>query len=150
MTKISIIALGKLPSEYQDAAQHFMKMLSKDVSIHEIIIKKNINGPEIMESEADALLAKINPTDYVILLDVIGKKFDSIEFAKLLSKTMENKKVSFIIGGAFGVSNRVKTIVNESISLSNFTFSHMLARIILLEQIYRAKSITSGHPYHKC
>jgi 23S rRNA (pseudouridine1915-N3)-methyltransferase len=126
-----------------------MKMLSKEVSVHEIVIKKNINGPEIMEPEADMILSKIQPSDYVILLDPMGKKFCSIEFAKFLSRTMENNKISFVIGGAFGLSVRVKSRANVTLSLSDLTFSHMLARIILLEQIYRAKSIVAGHPYHK-
>jgi 23S rRNA (pseudouridine1915-N3)-methyltransferase len=149
MTRLSIIAVGKLPAEYLGAADHFMRMLSKDLIINEIIIKKNITGPEIMEIEADSILSKIHPSDYVVLLDPIGKKHDSISFANFLSRTMSNSKISFIIGGAWGVSSRVKSRSNASCSLSDFTFSHMLARIILLEQIYRAKSIIAGHPYHK-
>ncbi len=149
MTRISIIAIGKLPSEYVAASEHFMKMLRQDMSVHEIIIKKNINGPEIMEPEADAILSKISASDFVILLDPLGKKFDSIDFAKFISRTIENNKISFLIGGAYGVSYKVKTRANATISLSDLTFSHMLARVILLEQIYRAKSIIAGHPYHK-
>jgi 23S rRNA (pseudouridine1915-N3)-methyltransferase len=149
MSRISIIALGKLPSEYVAASEHFTRMLSKDVSIHEIIIKKNINGPEIMEPEADAILSKIPVSDYMILLDPRGKKLDSIDFAQSLSRAMENNKITFVIGGAFGVSDRVKSRANFALSLSDLTFSHMLARIILLEQLYRAKSIIAGHPYHK-
>jgi len=149
VTRISLIAIGKLSSEYLDASNHFMRMLSKEIVVHEIIIKKNIIGPEIMELEADSILGKIPQSDYVILLDPSGKKFDSITFANFLSRTISSNKISFIIGGAWGVSARVKSRANLAFSLSDLTFSHMLSRIILLEQIYRAKSIISGHPYHK-
>jgi 23S rRNA (pseudouridine1915-N3)-methyltransferase len=101
-----------------------------------------------MNIEADAILDKIKDNEYVILLDVVGKKLDSKDFAKTLLNHSD-KKITFIIGGAYGVSNKVKNRANNSISLSGLTFPHMLARIILLEQIYRAKSIIDNHPYHK-
>ena len=150
MSKISIIAVGKLPSEYSDIAKHFMKMLGNSLTQHEIVIKKNINSAEIMEYEADAIFSKITGSDFIILLDPVGERFDSHKFAEYFQKTSDNNdKISFIIGGAWGVSNKIKARANKTISLSNLTFTHMLARIILLEQIYRARAITNNHPYHK-
>ena len=150
MSKISIIAVGKLPSEYAQILKHFMQMLGNSIELHEIVTKKNINGPEIKEHEAEAISAKFTPSDYVILLDPVGHKFDSYEFAEYFRKTHDNNgKICFIIGGAWGVSDKIKTRANKTLSLSDLTFPHMLARIILIEQIYRAKSIINNHPYHK-
>jgi 23S rRNA (pseudouridine1915-N3)-methyltransferase len=79
----------------------------------------------------------------------MGKKMDSIALANFISQTLGTKKITFIIGGAHGVAQKVKARANIAISFSDMTFPHMLVRIILLEQIYRSKSILSGHPYHK-
>ncbi len=148
VSKISIIAVGKLPKEYQPICEHFMKMLP-GLTIHEVAAKKNISGPEVMEHEGELSLAKINSGDYLVLLDPRGKKFDSHDFSTFLSKASEAGKVTFMIGGAWGFSSKVKARANTMISLSDLTFPHMLARIILLEQIYRARSISTNHPYHK-
>lgn len=147
MNKTTILSVGKLPSEYKSLSDHYLKMLGKNISIQEIIIKKNIDGPEVMKLEAKEILSKIKPSQQVILLDVKGKSPDSYEFAKIIDNS--EKEICFIIGGAFGVSDEVKKRADKRISLSPLTFPHMLARIILLEQIYRAKSIISGHPYNK-
>lgn len=147
MSKISILAVGKLPSEYQNICDHYLKMLGQKISIQEITIKKNLEGLEAMKAEAKEILAKLKPSQHIILLDVKGKTPDSHKFAKIIGNA--NQEICFIIGGAYGVSDEIKQRANESISLSPLTFPHMLARVILLEQIYRAKSILSGHPYHK-
>lgn len=147
LNKISIIAIGKLPSEYQDLSIHYIKML-RDIEITEIVIKrKKLAEKEVIQAEGKEILSKIKPTQTIILLDVVGKSFDSHKFAKILDKS--DRETCFIIGGAFGVSEEIKQRANYTISLSPLTFPHMLARIILLEQIYRAKSILAGHPYHK-
>lgn len=147
INKISILAVGKLPSEYKSICDHYLKMLGKNILIQEIIIKKNLEGLETMKLEAKEILSKIKPNQHVILLDVEGKSPDSYKFAKIIGNA--DKEICFIIGGAYGVAEEVKKRANASISLSALTFPHMLARILLLEQIYRAKSILAGHPYHK-
>ena len=146
LNKISIIAIGKLPSEYKDLSSHYLKMIGK-LEITEIVIKKNLSEKEALQSEGKEILSKIKPSQKVILLDVVGKSLDSHKFAKMLGDI--NQDICFVIGGAYGVSEDLKRRAAISISLSDLTFPHMLARIILLEQIYRAKSILVGHPYHK-
>jgi 23S rRNA (pseudouridine1915-N3)-methyltransferase len=79
-----------------------------------------------------------------------GDKISSSEFSKIFENLMhENKKVCFVIGGSFGLSEELKLISNKVLSASNFTFPHRLFRIILVEQIYRAISIINNAPYHK-
>ena len=145
MNKFRIIAIGKLPSEYENISKHLITMLGKNIDICELISKKNT-----MEHEGELILDKIHKTDFVILLDIKGTKFSSEKFSDYLNKiSMNHSSICFIIGGAFGVSESVKSRSNSSLSFSDMTFPHMLARIMLLEQIYRAIAIDHGHPYHK-
>ena len=145
MTKFRIIAIGKLPSEYENISKHLNTMLGKNIEIIELISKKNT-----MDHEGELILEKINKTDFVILLDIKGTKFSSEKFEDYLNKiSMNHSSICFIIGGAFGVSNSTKSRANASMSFSDMTFPHMLARIMLLEQIYRASAIQACHPYHK-
>ena len=145
MNKFRIIAIGKLPSEYENISKHLITMLGKNIDICELISKKNT-----MEHEGELILDKIHKTDFVILLDIKGTKFSSEKFSDYLNKiSMNHSSICFIIGGAFGVSDAVKSRANSGLSFSDMTFPHMLARIMLLEQIYRAIAIDHGHPYHK-
>ena len=86
-----------------------------------------------------------------ILLDQVGECFSSDEFSGILSNWKNNgfNKINFIIGGADGVDQKLKDNVDLIISFSKMTFPHMLARVILLEQIYRAEAIIAKHPYHR-
>ena len=145
MTKFHIIAIGKLPSEYTSISNHLTTMLGKNIEISELISKKNT-----IKHEGELILQKINKSEFTILLDIQGTKFSSEKFADYLSKlSMNHSSICFIIGGAFGVAHDVKTRANATLSFSDMTFPHMLARIMLLEQIYRASSIMHHGPYHK-
>lgn len=145
MTKFRIIAVGKLPAEYIEASKHLTTMLGRDVDVIEILSKKNTK-----EHESELILEKVNPKGFTILLDVKGSKFSSEKLADLIQKRIESHgNINFIIGGAFGVTEEVKNRADISLSFSDMTFPHMLARIMLLEQLYRGLAINSGHPYHK-
>ena len=83
---------------------------------------------------------------YNIALDVLGKSVDSFAFSKLLE---DKNEVNFFIGGAFGFENEFLSLCDSVISLSNLTFAHKIATLILSEQIFRSLSIINNHPYHK-
>jgi 23S rRNA (pseudouridine1915-N3)-methyltransferase len=102
------------------------------------------------DTEAAAILKSIKDSDYVVLLDERGKDIDTPSFAKLLDTRMQEgaKRLVFVIGGAFGVTDEVKSRANASLRLSSLVFPHMLARLILIEQLYRASSILDGGKYH--
>ena len=102
-------------------------------------------------SEAENISKKLNEDSYVIALDEFGKKLTSVDFSKSIQKTRDSgvPSVSFIIGGPDGLSSDIKQKANLLLSLSGFTLPHGLARIILCEQIYRAMTIITGHPYHR-
>ncbi len=102
------------------------------------------------ESEGAAIEKLIKKTDKVILLDERGKDIDTPAFAKLLEKEIQSgtKQLVFIIGGAYGVSSGIQERADMTLRLSSLVFPHMLARLILVEQLYRAASIIEGGKYH--
>ena len=102
------------------------------------------------EKEGKDILAKISNRDYVIALDIKGKKYDSESFSKKIEELKLNgEDIVFLIGGSHGLSDEVKRRANERLSFSDFTFPHELFRLMLVEQIYRAESISQNKPYHK-
>ena len=102
------------------------------------------------ESEGSAILKLIKEGDFVVLLDERGKDVDTPAFSTLLDAQMQSgtKRLVFIIGGAFGVDESVKERANKTLKLSSLVFPHMLVRLLLIEQLYRAVSIIDGGKYH--
>jgi 23S rRNA (pseudouridine1915-N3)-methyltransferase len=106
---------------------------------------------EKMEREAERIFKKIDEKDYVLLCDVDSKAMTSMEFSQKVLKLQEHfgsRRWTFIIGGAYGVSETIRQRANEKISLSKMTMNHHVAQVCLLEQIYRAFTILKGIPYH--
>lgn len=103
-----------------------------------------------IKKEAEQILSFIKPSDFVVLLDEKGKTFTSMEFASQLDKILSlgKHRIVFVVGGAFGVDDSIKERSQLRISLSSFTFNHLLARAVFLEQLYRAFCIVRSIPYH--
>lgn len=144
--KLLIISPGKAHSlEYRDAIAEYEKRLSSVLPI-----EWTYPAVGTKESEGAAILKLLRSEDMVILLDERGKEIDSPGLANLLDEELNagTKRLVFIIGGAFGVSEEVKTRAIKTISLSKLVFPHMLVRLILVEQLYRAWSIRTGGKYH--
>lgn len=154
--KIKLIAIGKTDDKhiqslidvYEKRLKHYIKFELE--IIPEIKKAKNLSENEIKEKEGELLLAKIKPTDELILLDENGRQFTSIEFSEFLQKKMNAglRQLVFVIGGAYGFSETVYSFASEKISLSKMTFSHQMVRIFVVEQIYRGFTILKGEPYH--
>ncbi|NOT48227.1 MAG: 23S rRNA (pseudouridine(1915)-N(3))-methyltransferase RlmH [Acidobacteria bacterium] len=106
---------------------------------------------ETKEIEGKRFLELLNPKDFVCLLDVTGKRLASDELAREIEKWQLRglKEVTFLIGGADGVSTEISKIADFRLSLSFMTFTHDMARVIILEQLYRAFTIINGFPYQK-
>ena len=104
----------------------------------------------MIQAESGILLNKVEKIDRAISWDIKGRSISSKEFANLISEhSMNDHQIEFVIGGSHGLSNEVLDKSNHVISASKLTFPHRLFKIILSEQIYRACSIISNHPYHK-
>ncbi|MEN8905838.1 MAG: 23S rRNA (pseudouridine(1915)-N(3))-methyltransferase RlmH [Clostridiales bacterium] len=156
--KISIIAVGKIKEKYlKDGILEYKKRLSRFTKLEIIEVKdesldeKTTTKDKVKEIETDRILKKINKSSYIILLDIHGKKLDSISFSKEINKQLilGVSNITFIIGGSIGVSKNVLDICTTRISISDLTFPHQLVRLILLEQIYRAFKIIKNETYHK-
>ena len=110
-----------------------------------------IEEEQIKEKEADRILSHIKEDAFVITLEIMGKKLDSVYFANLLEQKAVHgiSHIQFVIGGSLGLHQKVSQRSDYKLSFSDMTFPHQLMRVILAEQIYRAYRIISGEPYHK-
>ena len=105
---------------------------------------------KIKELEEAQITKNLSPNSYLITLDEKADQLSSINFADLIKKTSTtNPNIDLIIGGAFGLSQNLQKKSNYKLSLGKMTFPHLIVRLLLIEQIYRAQTIIDGHPYHK-
>ncbi|MBO5948916.1 23S rRNA (pseudouridine(1915)-N(3))-methyltransferase RlmH [bacterium] len=154
---IKIIAVGKIKEKYfEDAISEFTKRLSGfcSFSIIEIpaeAIKDENLAQKYMKNEAEKILAQIKPQTFVITMEIEGKELSSTGFAQKI-KQLSNEghaEIAFIIGGANGLHQDIKNISNFKLSMSKMTFPHQIARLNLIEQIYRAFKINNNEAYHR-
>lgn len=157
---ITIIALGKLKEKYmRDFSEEYQKRLSAycRLNIIELSPKKLPDSPShseinnALEAEARQIKAKIPSGAYVFSMCIEGKQMSSTEFSQKISKLAVDGKsnIVFILGSSFGLSEEIKELSDSKFSLSEMTFPHQMARVMLLEQLYRAFQISSGGKYHK-
>lgn len=118
--------------------------------IQDIKDRKSLSKEQIKEKEANSIFKHIPANSILILLDEQGKGLSSAEFSKFLQQQMNigPKQICFLIGGAYGVSNQIRTKASHIISMSNMTFTHQMIRLVLAEQLYRAMTIINHEPYH--
>ena len=147
---IKIICVGKIKENYlKDATAEYLKRLTKYTKL-EVIEVSDFSSLGAKEKEAELILKHISKDDYVITLEIEGKQVTSPDLSKIIENQMINSRnIVFIIGGSYGLSDRVKSISNYSLSFSKLTFPHQLFRVILLEQIYRSFKILNNETYHK-
>ena len=145
----SILSIGhKDPQWVQQALEHYNKLLKPSFKIK--YINCNANTSNKNQEENQTLLKKIPKNHYIIGLDSQGEQLCSKSFAKNINNILlNNSKICFIIGGAYGLNTEVKNKCNTLWSLSELTFAHKIVKIILAEQLYRSYCILNQHPYHK-
>ena len=162
MRKVNIIYAGNIkPGEqhYQKAVDEYIKRLGAAFKVENIEIKESPLPPAPSPSQIEAclkaegkkMLERAAAGAFLVALCVEGAKLDSEGFAELLygEKTANHKSVDFLVGSSHGLSGEVKQAADYLLSLSDMTFSHRLARVMLAEQLYRAYSIKTGKKYHK-
>lgn len=132
---------------YQKRLRPYLKLTLK--SVRQEKEGENLPAEIIKSREGERLLAQIPPRSYVVALDPKGKEFTSEAFAVWLNKReQDSRPFAFLLGGHLGLDPEVLAQAHEHLSLSRLTLTHELSRLILLEQLYRAMTIITGHPYH--
>ncbi len=144
---IKLLCVGKIKEKYLNEFINDYETRITKYSKIEIIELKDSN----VNKESEEILKNINEKDFNIIMDIKGKKLDSVEFSKLIDKTFTSgyNTITFIIGASNGVTEEVKNKCNFKLSFSDMTFPHGVFRGILLEQIYRSFKILNNESYHK-
>lgn len=159
MIGVNVVCVGKLKESYlRDGCNEYIKRLSafSKVNVVEVAEERCSDNPSeseiknVIEKEGARIIAKIPKGSCVIPMCIEGREYSSPDFSAELEKiSMNYSSVTFIIGGSFGLSDEVKSLGKIKLSFGKMTLPHQLARMILLEQTYRAFSISNNSKYHK-
>ena len=154
--KITLAVVGKISGgylkqgidDYTNRLSHYLPFNIQYIA--DAKSTKNLTEAQQKKQESKNILAAIDKSDYVVLLDEHGKEFTSMEFSRYIDKKMTtvSKRLVFVVGGPYGFDEDVYARANEKISLSKMTFSHEMIRLIFTEQLYRAMTILNGETYH--
>ncbi|MGN1124685.1 MAG: 23S rRNA (pseudouridine(1915)-N(3))-methyltransferase RlmH [Candidatus Gastranaerophilaceae bacterium] len=155
--KIRIIALGKVKESYlKEGIDEFLKRIAPYCSIEvseiqPIEVRDESLITKTLDLEAEKILSSIKPSTFVITMEIGGKMLSSEDFAHEINEIANSgvNELVFVIGSSHGLSQKVSNRADFKLSLSNMTFLHNFARLILVEQIYRAFKIIKGETYHK-
>jgi 23S rRNA (pseudouridine1915-N3)-methyltransferase len=149
--KITVLAIGKARGVEAEWAAEYQKRLGKEVSVLEFAAPKSLPPAETQKTEAQLLLKAIPPKATLVLLDERGKDLSSRDFAAKISGWQDQGigDLVFLIGGADGHTDEMRKKAHFTLGFGKLTWPHRLVRVMLLEQIYRAKQIIAGHPYHR-
>ena len=156
MIKVKIIAIGKDKDKWvTEGQQHYSKLLSRFAKLESIYIpspklSSSLTPLEIKKKEAELFEKQIDSSKFIALADS-GIYYNSIAFSRQLEKFVSSSagQLIFLIGGAHGIDDNLLSKASVKLSLSPLTFSHQLVRLVLLEQLYRAFSISHNTDYHK-
>ncbi|SDG35041.1 23S rRNA (pseudouridine1915-N3)-methyltransferase [Limimonas halophila] len=149
--RITLAAVGRLKrGPERELVDSYLARLPWAVLEKEVVERRSLPAEQLREREGERLLAALSPDAVVVVLDPGGRELTSPQFAERLSGWRDTGvDVAFAIGGADGLSEAVRSRADLRLSFGAQTWPHMLARVMLAEQLYRAAAILSGHPYHR-
>jgi 23S rRNA (pseudouridine1915-N3)-methyltransferase len=150
--RLSLIVVGRLkPGPLDALAQHYAERIQWPLSVREVEEKRKLPAQEMIEREGALLLAALPPSAVLVALDERGRQLTSAAFAERVGRWRDagTSDLAFVIGGAGGLAEAVRERAQLVLSLGAMTWPHLLARGLLLEQLYRAQQILAGHPYHR-
>jgi 23S rRNA (pseudouridine1915-N3)-methyltransferase len=155
MLQITILMVGKTREKFiQEGVSFYEKRLKPYLNLTVKTVREEketagLSGEIIKLKEGERLQSATPPRAWVAALDPLGRELNTAEFAAWLTRRAEDSRsLAFLIGGHWGLAEEVRAAANESLALSRFTLTHELSRLVLLEQLYRAMTIKTGHPYH--
>ena len=136
--KVTVVVVGKVKAPFAEADAHYRKMLQRHLPVEMVEVRDEIN-----------IEGRIPARSHVIALDRAGRALSSKAWARRLSeRRIDAQDICFLIGGPEGLSARTMALADERLSLGPQTMAHQLARVVLLEQLFRATKILAGEPYH--
>jgi 23S rRNA (pseudouridine1915-N3)-methyltransferase len=150
--RLTILAVGRAKAGPERSLfDHYKSRISFPLDLKEVEERKRLSGPQLKQREAELLAAQIPEGAVIVALDERGKNLTSPEFATRLGSWRDEgfRDIAFIIGGADGLDDTLRSRATLLLSFGKLTWPHMLVRGLLAEQIYRAQCILSGHPYHR-
>lgn len=140
--------LSRLTDEYISRAARYVPFSMQVIA--DVRTARSLTPAQRKEAEGRLILERLNPSDFVMLLDERGRQYTSVDFAAMLQKRMASglKRLVCVVGGPYGFSQSVYDRADSLLSLSQMTFSHEMVRLFMAEQVYRAMTILRGEPYH--
>jgi len=150
--RITIAAVGRLRAgPMQDLLSEYLRRLTWPHEVKEVEEKRQMPPAALKRREGELLLQSLPKQAVVIALDGRGKSLASEEFARMIQDYREagTGDLAFVIGGAEGLSDEVRAAAERTLAFGAMTWPHLLVRVMLAEQLYRAQSILTGHPYHR-
>ena len=153
LKELRIITVGKPHDFWKEAGEHYMERIARFRKVTESIIKDSdpaLPTARRVEEEGKRILAALGPQDIPVCLDEKGRSMTSREFSRFVDtlSTDGTRRPCFIVGGPFGLHDSVRSKAKHLIAFGPQTFPHELARVVLLEQLYRAESLLRNMPYH--
>lgn len=151
MLKVDLIVVGRLKKgPWHDLQEDYRTRIRWDLMIHEIE-SRITDEKEQQKEEQRFILSKLDEDSFVIVLDERGDGLRSLDFSHTIEKIQNTgvSRITFLIGGALGFTDEVRNKANMMLSFGQQTWPHMMVRVMLLEQVYRAQQIMAGHPYHR-
>ena len=148
---ISVVAIGKKHESWiAEGVERYESRLKKPFKVEWVLLPHSaLSDAAARQEESERILSRIDARAFVVLLDERGDELDSPQLSKLLDTAFTaGRQITMIIGGAYGVDDRIHQRADIVWSLSPLVFPHQLVRLILAEQLYRAQQIIAGHPYH--
>ena len=152
MMKFTIVSVGRMKKgPERDLCDLYAKRLKWSFILEEVEEKNPLRPNEIKKKEAELLMDKVPEGALLIAMDQNGDSLSSAEFAEKINDWQNQgiRNLAVVIGGSNGLDSTILNKANKKIALGKMTWPHMLARVMLLEQLYRAQSILGKHPYHK-
>ena len=159
MVNIKLICVGEIKENFlSDAIKEYLKRLSRYCKINVIEVKDEASSPkaskkeeeQVLINEGKRVIKQLKDQDYLVLIDLHGKEYDSLSLAEKKKKIIsQHSSIALVIGGSLGLSDELRSLSKERWCLSKLTFPHQLTRVIVLEQLYRVFKINNNEIYHK-
>ncbi len=149
---MSVFAIGRSRDhEINDIVERYRNRCPWDISLDELTVRNALSGPKLKQAEGELLIRALADDDVIVALDEHGRNLSSTDFAEQIQdwQNQSRQRLSILIGGADGLESNLTQRAHLVLALGRMTWPHLLVRVMIMEQLYRASMILAGHPYHR-